>query len=70
MTFSPLLRLLLPVEETTINELAERTGADRRALRIALLAASADDMVEVDRTYTTWRLTDRGRQQLHSFTIR
>jgi hypothetical protein len=41
--------------------LAVSSGSDPREVRIALLAASADGLVEVDGSFQKWRLTARGR---------
>ena len=68
MLTHPILALLRDVDHASINGLAHSTGADPRAIRIALLAATADDLVEVDPTFQAWRLTERGRSALGTAT--
>jgi hypothetical protein len=61
---SQILSLLRDTKAPTINGLAQSSGEDPRWVRIALLGASADGLVEVDSTFQTWSLTDAGRSLL------
>jgi len=57
----PILTILRGVDAAGVNGLAVSSGTDPREVRIALLAASADGLVEVDGSFQKWRLTARGR---------
>jgi hypothetical protein len=61
---SQILSLLRDATSPTINGLAHSSGEDPRWVRIALLGASADGLVQVDATFQTWTLTDAGRSRL------
>jgi hypothetical protein len=58
------LALLGDLGRAGINRLARESGEDPRGVRIALMAASAEGLVDVDATFQTWWLTERGRAAL------
>ena len=60
----PILSLLRDAPAATINGVAQSSGEDPRWVRIALLGASGDGLVQVDPTFRTWSLTDAGRSLL------
>ena len=60
MTTHPLLALLGQVGESSVGRLAELSGADRRAVRIVLLTANGQGLVEPDDQFVNWRLTELG----------
>jgi DNA-binding IclR family transcriptional regulator len=62
MTAIAILPLLLQDDGRTINEIALETGEDTRALRLALLAATAEGWVAPDEAFLRWQLTDAGRR--------
>jgi|tagenome__1003787_1003787.scaffolds.fasta_scaffold20344575_3 hypothetical protein len=64
MSSHPIFSLMDDGEGTTISRLARRSGIDPRAIRIALIRAADNGMVERDRDFMTWRLSARGREEL------
>ena len=51
-------------EWSTINRLADRLDVDSRGVRAALLQATEQGLVEADRRFEAWRLTEYGRARI------